>query len=154
MVANFGQYGYYLILMISIINTVEYNEYIHGTRDESIITSMRPFLTKMASALTVVITSVTYMAIGVTKYTKEISDLENQAAASQITEAEKLAKIHDLLQNVTHGQALGLLLVMIVLPLALMALSYVLYVRHYTLDEPEYDRICAELKARREAKQA
>ena len=154
MVANFGQYGYYLILMISIINTVEYNEYIHGTRDESIITSMRPFLTKMASALTVVITSVTYMAIGVTKYTKEISDLENQAAASQITEADKLSKIHDLLQNVTHGQALGLLLVMIVLPLALMALSYVLYVRHYTLDEPEYDRICAELKARREAKQA
>ena len=134
MVANFGQYGYYLI--------------------ESIITSMRPFLTKMASALTVVITSVTYMAIGVTKYTKEISDLENQAAASLITEADKLAKIHDLLRNVTHGQALGLLLVMIVLPLALMALSYVLYVRHYTLDEPEYDRICAELKARREAKQA
>ena len=44
MLANFGQYGYYLILMISVINTVEYNEYIHGTRDEGIITSMRPFL--------------------------------------------------------------------------------------------------------------
>ena len=154
MVANFGQYGYYLILMISIINTVEYNEYIHGTRDESIITSMRPFLTKLASALTVVITSVTYMLTGVTQYTKEISDLENQAAASAITEAEKLSEIHALLQNVTHGQAMALLLVMIVLPLALMALSYVLYVKHYTLDEPEYDRICAELKVRREGKQA
>ena len=35
-----------------------------------------------------------------------------------------------------------------------MALSYVLYVRHYTLDEPEYDRICAQLKARRAEKQA
>jgi melibiose permease/lactose/raffinose/galactose permease len=150
----FGQYGYYLILMISIINTVEYNEYIHGTRDESIITSMRPFLTKLASALTVVITSVTYMLTGVTQYTKEISDLENQAAASAITEAEKLSDIHALLQNVTHGQAMALLLVMIVLPLALMALSYVLYVKHYTLDEPEYDRICAELKVRREGKQA
>ena len=46
MLANFGQYGYYLILMISVINTVEYNEYIHGTRDEGIITSMRPFLTR------------------------------------------------------------------------------------------------------------
>ena len=154
MVANFGQYGYYLILMISIINTVEYNEYIHGTRDESIITSMRPFLTKLASALTVVITSVTYMLTGVTQYTKEISDLENQAAASAITEAEKLSEIHALLQNVTHSQAMALLLVMIVLPLALMALSYVLYVKHYTLDEPEYDRICAELKVRREGKQA
>ena len=54
MLANFGQYGFYLILMISVINTVEYNEYIHGTRDEGIITSMRPFLTKLASALAVV----------------------------------------------------------------------------------------------------
>ena len=115
---------------------------------------MRPFLTKLASALTVVITSVTYMLMGVTQYTKEISDLENQAAASLITEADKLTKIQELLRNVTHNQALGLLLVMIVLPLALMAASYVLYVKHYTLDEPEYDRICAELKARREEKQA
>ena len=46
----------------------------------------------------------------------------------------------------------GLLLVMIVLPLVLLVISYVLYVKHYTLDEPEYDRICAELKARRASK--
>ena len=158
MLANFGQYGYYLILMISLINTVEYNEYIRGTRDESIITSMRPFLTKLASALTVGIAYGTYMLAGVTKYTKEISDLENKAAnqvaLDHITEAEKLTKIHELLQNVTRGQAMTLLLVMIVLPLALMAISYVLYVRHYSLDEPEFDRICAELKARRAAKEA
>ena len=34
MITNFGQYCYYLIMMISVINTVEYNEYIHGVRDE------------------------------------------------------------------------------------------------------------------------
>ncbi len=154
MLANFGQYGYYLILMISVINTVEYNEYIHGTRDEGIITSMRPFLTKLASALTVVIASATYMLTGVTKYTNQISSLENAAAAGHITEAEKLSEIHQLLEGVTHGQSLGLLLVMIVLPLVLLVVSYVLYMRHYKLDEPEYDRICAELKARREGKAA
>ena len=60
MLANFGQYGFYLILMISVINTVEYNEYLHGTRDEGIITSLRPFLTKLASALTIAIASGTY----------------------------------------------------------------------------------------------
>lgn len=47
MMANFGQYCYYLIMMISIINTVEYNEYKFGTRDEAIITSLRPFLIKI-----------------------------------------------------------------------------------------------------------
>ena len=154
MLANFGQYGYYLILMISVINTVEYNEYIHGTRDEGIITSMRPFLTKLASALTVVIASATYRITGVTKYTNQISSLENAAAAGHITEADKLTQIHELLKGVTHGQSMGLLLVMIVLPLVLLVITYVLYMRHYKLDEPEFDRICAELKTRREEKAA
>ena len=154
MLANFGQYGYYLILMISVINTVEYNEYIHGTRDEGIITSMRPFLTKLASALTVVIASATYMLTGVTKYTNQISSLENAAAAGHITETDKLSQIHELLQGVTHGQSLGLLLVMVVVPLILLVITYVLYMKHYKLDEPEYDRICAELKARRASKKA
>ena len=154
MLANFGQYGFYLILMISVINTVEYNEYTRGTRDEGIITSMRPFLTKLASALTVVIASGTYMLTGVTKYTNQISSLENAAAAGHIDEAEKLSQIQTLLQGVTHGQSIGLLLVMIILPAALLLLSYVLYLRHYKLDEPEYDRICAELKERRAYKKS
>ncbi len=154
MLANFGQYGFYLILMISVINTVEYNEYIHGTRDEGIITSLRPFLTKLASALTVVIASGTYLLTGVTRYTNEISTLENAAASGSITEAEKLSTIHELLRGVSHGQSLGLLLVMTVLPCALMVVSYFLYRKRYKLDEPEYDRICAELSERRAQKKA
>ena len=149
MLANFGQYGFYLILMISVINTVEYNEYLHGTRDEGIITSLRPFLTKLASALTVVIASATYMLAGVTKYTNQISELENAAAAGQITEESKLSAVRELLGGVSRGQSTTLLLVMTVLPYALMLLSYVLYLRRYKLDEAEYDRICGELGARR-----
>ena len=152
MLANFGQYGFYLILMISVINTVEYNEYLHGTRDEGIITSLRPFLTKLASALTVVIASATYMLAGVTKYTNQISTFENAAASGQMTESDKLAAIHELLGGVSHSQSVGLLLVMTVLPYALMLLSYKLYLRRYNLDEAEYDRICGELNARRESK--
>ena len=152
MLANFGQYGFYLILMISVINTVEYNEYLHGTRDEGIITSLRPFLTKLASALTVVIASATYMLAGVTKYTNQISTYENAAASGQMSESDKLAAIHELLGGVSHSQSVGRLLVMTVLPYALMVLSYELYLRRYKLDETEYDRICDELSARRESK--
>ena len=39
---------------------------------------------------------------------------------------------------------------MTLLPLVLMFLSYVLYQKKYTLDEPEYERICRVLKARGE----
>ena len=98
------------------------------------------------------IASATYLITGVTQYTNRISSLENAAAAGEITEAEKLSTIHELLAGVHHSQSLGLLLVMTVIPAVLMLLSYILYLRHYKLDEPEYDRICAELRERKAQK--
>ena len=152
MASNFGQYSFYLIMMISIINTVEYNEYKHGERDEAIIASLRPFLTKLASAFIVALTSLSYIVFGVTSYTNQISALESAASAGTITEAEKLASIGEVLSTVQPGQTLGLFLCMTILPCALMLISHVLYQKHYHLDEPEYDRICAELAKRKEDK--
>ena len=151
MLSNFGQYCYYLIMMISIINTVEYNEYKTGNRDEAVIASVRPFLTKMSSALIVVITSVSYMLFGVTDYTNQISDLESAAASGTMTELEKITSIHQVISGVSSGQTWGLLLCMTVIPCVLMLISYFLYQKKYTLDESEYDRICKEINAKKEA---
>ena len=148
MFANFGSYSYYLIMMISIINTVEYNEYKCGVRDEAIIASVRPFITKLGSALIVVITSVSYMIFGVTNYTNQISEYESAASAGTITEAEKLAAIEAVIGGVEKSQSTGLLLCMTVLPCALMLISYFLYKKHYRLDEEEYARICQEIAAK------
>ena len=149
MFANFGQYSFYLIMMISIINTVEYNEYLHGVRDEAIITSLRPFLTKLGSALIVVLTSLSYLALRVTACTNQISQLEIDTSAGLITEAQKLTAIDGVLAGVQSWQAHGLLLVITLLPFALMLLSYLIYRKHYKLDEGEYDRICVELSQRK-----
>ena len=149
MLANFGQYGFYLIMMISIMNTVEYNELKHGTRDEGIVSSLRPFLTKLASALTVAIANVTYLTFHILEYTNGIAGFEQQANQGAITSEQKADAITTLLQGVHHGQSVGLLLVMTVLPCALMFASFVLYQRRYKLDEAEYDRICAELEERK-----
>lgn len=150
MLSNFGQYGFYLVMMISIINTVEYNEYKHGTREEAIIASIRPFFTKMGSALVVVITSVSYILFGVTNYTNQISDLESAAASNLITEAEKLSSIESVIAGVQSGQSNGLLLCMVVIPFLLMFASYLLYRKHYILDEEEYDRICKVIAERKQ----
>ena len=146
MCGNFGNYCFYLIMMISIMNTVEYNEYKFGTRDEGIITSLRPFLTKMASALVVLITALIYMILGVTTYTNQISDYENAASAGTIDEASKLSSISDVIAGVTSAERIGLLLCICILPCVLMFISYRLYIKHYKLDEEEYDRIVEELK--------
>ena len=148
MLSNFGQYGFYLVLMISIINTVEYNEYIHGTRDEAIVSSLRPFLTKLASALTVAIANITYIAFHIITYTNGIADLEQAANAGEITAEQKATEITVLLTGVQSSQTRGLLIVMTVIPCILMFLSWLLYKNYYTLDEDEYDRICRELGER------
>ena len=148
MLSNFGQYCYYLVMMISIINTVEYNEYKTGHRDEAIIASVRPFFTKMSSALIVVITSVSYMMFGVTDITNQISDLESAAANGTITAAAKLSSIQSIMSGVENGQTMGLLICMTILPCTLMLISYFLYQKKYTLDEEEYERICKELNQR------
>ncbi|MBQ5977842.1 MAG: MFS transporter [Oscillospiraceae bacterium] len=149
MLANFGQYGFYLIMMISIMNTVEYNELRCGTRDEGIISSLRPFFTKLASALTIAIASGTYIVFGLLKYTNGIAEQEQLANQGLISGEQKAEAIDALLRGVQPGQTNGLMLVMTVLPCLLMFLSYVLYKKHYTLDEDEYDEICRQLAARK-----
>lgn len=149
MLSNFGQYGFHLAMMISIINTVEYNEYISGERDEAIIASLRPFITKLASALIILITNISYIIFGVTKYTGSISELENQCARNLITEADKISQIDSVIKAIAPGQTLALLLCMAIIPCLLMMTSYFLYKKHYKLDEDEYARICAELEARK-----
>lgn len=148
MMANFGQYGFYLVMMISIINTVEYNEYRHGSRSEAIISSLRPFLTKFASAVCVALTSATYLIFGVTQYTNRISEFENMANMNAITDSQKLSSITDLLKNIQGNQTTGLLFAMTVLPLAFMLASYFIYRKKYILDEEKYEEICRQLENR------
>ncbi len=149
MLSNLGLYSMYLIMMISIINTVEYNEYKNGERDEAIITSMRPFLTKMASAIVVGLTYLTYVIFRVTDYTNQISDLEQQANTGVITSDAKNAAIDEVLKLATRGQSTGMLLCMVILPMVFMILAFFLYKKFYKLDEDEYDRICREIEAKK-----
>lgn len=150
MLAQLGMNCYYVIMMLSIINTVEYNEYKNGTRDEAIIASIRPFFTKFGSALCVLLTTVSYLIFGVTGLTNQISSLEQAANMGSITEAEKLAQIDAVISSVSSGQSHGILLVMCLIPLLMMAGAYLLYRKHYKLDEDEYDRIVKELGRRRD----
>ena len=124
-------------------------EYLHGERDEAIITSLRPFITKFASALVIALTSLTYILCGVTGTTNQISAFENMAASGAITESEKLSSIGEVISGVGSAQTNGLFLCMTLLPFALMGISYILYQKKYKLDEAEYAKICNELKIRK-----
>ena len=71
------------------------------------------------------------------------------AALGTITEAQKLTSIEGILATVQPWQTRGLFLSFTVLPFVLMFVSYLIYRRHYTLDENRYDKICRELARRK-----
>lgn len=149
MAANFGFYAYYLIMMISILNTVEYNEYLHGERNDAIIASVRPFITKLASAICVAIVNLSYMILGVMNYTNKISAFESEANLGIITEQAKLSSIGAVLTQVQSFQKIGMLLFITLIPFIFMYASYKLYRSHYTLDEDEFKRICDDIDRRK-----
>ena len=63
---------------------------------------------------------------------------------------EKLSQINAVVAEATHFQTDGLLLVMSLLPWVCMVASYILYCKHYILDEGEYSRIVGILRERKE----
>jgi len=149
MLLAFGLYGYHLVLMISIFNTVEYNELKKGSRREGIITSIRPFITKLGCALVVVITSLCYLLFRVTDYTNQIAGFEQAANQNLISTETKNAEIAKVIMNVGKGQSIGMLLFMVIVPFALLLISYLLYNHFYKLDEAKYAEIVSELEKRK-----
>ena len=152
MIVNLGLYGFYLIMMISIINTVEYNQLLTGHRNEAIITSMRPLLTKMGSAIVVALTSLTYLLFRVTEKTNAIADFEQQAQIGSITDTARMDGIREVIGSVSSDQTTGLLLAMILIPLVFGFASWMLYQKNYKLDEKRYEEICQELEAKKAQK--
>ena len=67
-----------LILVISLTNCVEYNEYLNGKREEALISAIRPFVTKISTAVRYGITILILMTSGVFSLSQNISNLESQ----------------------------------------------------------------------------
>ena len=121
-----------------------------GERNEALIFSIRPFMAKMSSSLQQVIIMVVYLAIGLTDITNKISEAENLAISDPgvWTAAYKADYIAGVLSEASGGMTFALRCVMALLPVVFMAIGYFVFMRKYTIDETEYDRILAELKKR------
>lgn len=89
--AFFGQTLFYQVLTISVANTVEYNEYTTGMRDEGVIFACRPFTTKLGSAAVVGITTLIILVLGLNPTNKAISNADYEAG-QLATQVEQLVK--------------------------------------------------------------
>lgn len=117
---NLPQPLVFLVVLMTITDTVEYGQLKLGHRDEALVLCVRPLVDKLSGALTSAIVGATAIWVGMT----------SGATAASITST-------------------GLLrfqLIMFALPVVLIVLASILYRAKVTLTEQEHARIVEELE--------
>lgn len=157
---GWGQ-GFYMIMVINMTNTVEYNEYKTGKRDEGLIFSLRPFTAKMGSAIMQGLVSLVYIIAGILTITNGISKFENQASQqlaegvdSKVVDAWKLGEINKLIANVPEEKKIIFLVLACMIPAVFIAVSLIIYKAKFKLNEKTMDHMLVEIEKRRNAEEA
>ncbi len=73
-----GQAIFYMITIVNMTNTIEYNEFKTGKRNEAVLFSLRPFVTKLASALQQGVVTLVLIVSGIYMLSQNVSQLEYQ----------------------------------------------------------------------------
>lgn len=141
--------GFYMIMVINMANTVEYNEWKYGQRNESLIFSLRPFTAKLSSALTQALVIGVYAVASITTYTNAISNIENEASKNLITNKVKMEKIADIINKVSLQDRQILVSCMCIIPIVFMFVALIIYKKKCTLSETRLAEMVRETEARK-----
>lgn len=141
--------GFYMIMVINMANTVEYNEWKYGQRNESLIFSLRPFTAKLSSALTQALVIGVYAVASITTYTNAISNIENEASRNLITNKVKMEKITEIINKVSLQDRQILVSCMCIIPIVFMIVALILYKKKCTLSETRLAEMVKETEARK-----
>ena len=141
--------GFYMIMVINMANTVEYNEWKYGQRNESLIFSLRPFTAKLSSALTQALVIGVYAVASITTYTNAISNIENEASKNLITNKVKMEKITGIIKEVSLQDRQILVSCMCIIPVVFMIVALIIYKKKCTLSETRLAEMVRETEARK-----
>ncbi|NLE96876.1 MAG: sugar transporter [Propionibacterium sp.] len=117
-----GQGAIQLLMVMFIADSAEYGQWKLGRRNEAVTFALQPFIYKFSNAL----------ATGVVGATVVLSGISDAELASDLTDG---------------GRAV-IRVAMMVIPLALVVVSYLILRTRYRLDEVTYADIVAELRQR------
>lgn len=110
----------FLVVLMTITDTVEYGQLKLGHRDEALVLCVRPLIDKLSGAITSGVIGITAIWVGMT----------GKATAASIT-----------LSNLMNFQ-----IVMFAVPFVLMLIATFIYKRKVTLTETEHAKIVKDLE--------
>ena len=141
-----GQGIFYLILLIMMENTIEYNEWKTGERKEAVAFSLRPLTAKLASSAQQGIVYLTLLVSGALVVTEQISELEVQKGFDP--ELNIITQANAAIANGQHDMV-TLAAVMTLVPFLLYVGAYLITRFLYKIDEKKYAQIVKEVDERR-----
>lgn len=146
----FGQGLFFVVLVVMTANTIEYNEINTGERNESIIFSVRPFMTKLGAAVQQGIVTFTLIISGIFVYSKQVADLEIQKSQGHLTDITDTANM--ILAGATPRMLFILRIGMGLIPMLSLLGAYIVMRRKYIITEEKYDEMLEQLSKKRTAR--
>ena len=145
-----GQGFFYLTMLIMLTNTIEYDEWKTGERNDEIIFSVRPFMVKLAGAIQYLVVAVTLVVCGLFSITEKIGEYETLIAEHPELREMYIGLINNELQSAAPAQFIGLTAAMTLVPVLLFIGCYIILKKKYIIDEELYDKMVVEIQSRKE----
>ena len=146
-----GQGMFYMAMLIMLTNTIEYDEWKNGERNEAVTFSVRPFMVKLSGAIQTGIVSLTLIACGLYNLTQNIGKLEIQKGQELIDDAKLLQDANEILNQATPNQEFFLSIAMTIIPVLMFIATYFIIKKKYIIDEELYDKMTKEIAERKQS---
>jgi melibiose permease/lactose/raffinose/galactose permease len=146
-----GQGVFYMAMLVMLTNTIEYDEWKTGERNEAVTFSVRPFMVKLSGAIQAGIVSIALILCGLYEYTQQVGDLEilKNQDGSTMTQEELLNQATNILSKANDTQLFGLSIAMTIIPILLFVATYFIIKKKYIIDEALYDQMTKEIEERK-----
>lgn len=113
-----------VLITVCLADSIDYGEFKNGQRDESVICSMQTFVVKLASGVAVFFAGMAIKWVGLVQTANEGAEVASQS----------------------RGTLVGLSMMMTVVPIVLLIIGLVFFVKKYTLTEEKLQEIVEKRK--------
>ncbi|RRD96499.1 MFS transporter [Clostridiales bacterium COT073_COT-073] len=144
-----GQGVFYMAMLIMLTNTIEYDEWKNGQRNEAITFSVRPFMVKLSGAVQSLMLSAVLVSCGLYGIINQVGIIETAIAKGEISQTAAVSQITAFLQAATGGQMLALTLCMTLIPMLLILGSRLVIKKKYMISEELYTQMLKEIRERK-----
>ena len=143
----FSQGAFNMTMIVMLNNTIEYDEVRFHERHDSIISAVRSFATKLASAVDQAIVALILIISNIYAISQKISGLEIKAGIGELTSENVIVQADKFIQTADAGQRFILRLGIVAVPVISIGAAYILIKRKYIIDERKYEELVAEIKS-------